>query len=136
MCVYLIHLDTPITTPNRSPVRHYLGWTTNLEEREEEHRSSLWEPYADGPRVDEDGITRRGERSGAGSALLAYANHLRISWRVVRTWPDGPVKLERQLKRSRNISALCPECREEYLARRRAQRAARAHSYPQHPPGE
>lgn len=83
--VYLIHIDAPVGS-NRHSARHYLGYTNDLRRRFEEHSS------------------------GAGSPLLAAAAARGISFSIVRTWPEGTRTLERQLKRSRHHTRLCPTC--------------------------
>jgi len=81
--IYLIHFDTPY-----KHARHYLGWTTNLDERLAAHRN------------------------GNGARLMEVIVNAGITWRLARTW-TGSRELERQLKRQHNSPRLCPICSEE-----------------------
>lgn len=92
MAVYLIHLEQPL-----AHARHYVGFA---KEKDCKRR-----------------IARH--RSGNGARMLAVANQRGIAWEVARIWEEGDRKFERQLKRRGDKPALCPLCREEYLARRR-----------------
>ncbi len=101
--VYLIHLDRPVGSKQSDEARrlfglpprrredyephaqHYIGWTTDLDERIEQHRT------------------------GQGAAILRAAGQAGISWQVVRTW-EGGRDLERQLKNRHEGPALCPIC--------------------------
>ena len=89
MCkVYLIHLDTPLAHAS-----HYLGYTSleSAEDRLKRHKS------------------------GSGARLLAAANKQDITYSIVRTWECKDWRearsLERQLKKQKNSSKLCPVCR-------------------------
>lgn len=86
--VYLIHLDSPYPRDPRGSVRHYLGTTTNLESRLNDHRI------------------------GRGSPLLRAVTRKGIPFSVVRLWTGGR-ELERSLKRQNNAARYCPVCREE-----------------------
>ena len=79
--VYLIHADRPL-----AHAQHYLGWTTDLESREDEHRR------------------------GQGSPLLRAMQAEGIGWRVSRLWPKRDRYFERKLKNRKNARALCPVC--------------------------
>ena len=81
--VYLLHFDTPYPAGRRP--RHYLGSTSDLAHRLTEHR--------------------RGEKS----RLMAAVVGVGIGFCVTRTWPGGR-ETERQLKRRRAPSRLCPLC--------------------------
>jgi len=81
--VYLIHFDR-----HYKRAKHYLGAAKNLEKRMKLHRS------------------------GKGSKLLAALNKEGIGYSVVRTW-DGYFEKERELKRRKNASQLCPKCLEK-----------------------
>jgi len=81
--IYLIHFDTPL-----HHARHYLGWTTDLEQRLEAHRQ------------------------GNGARLMEVVAEAGITWRLARTWKGGR-ELERQLKRQHNSPRFCPICRKE-----------------------
>lgn len=83
--IYLIHFSRPY-----KHARHYLGYTTNLEERLECHRSG-------------DGHSAR---------LMQVITEAGIPWELVRTW-QGSRKDERRLKRQKNSPRLCPICRRE-----------------------
>ena len=86
--VYLIHLNTKLGNPDnvRGQAQHYIGYTTNLEQRIETHKS------------------------GDGAAMLRAANDQGIEYQVVRTW-KGDQELERKLKGQKNAPRLCPVCR-------------------------
>jgi len=78
--VYLLHFHEPY-----HHARHYLGWTTNLEERLKRHAS------------------------GNGARLIEVIAEAGITWQLVRTWPGGR-DLERRLKARHNNPRLCPIC--------------------------
>lgn len=78
--VYLIHFDEPY-----KHARHYLGSTTDLDERLVEHHR------------------------GAGSRLMQVITAAGISWRLAREWRGGR-KLERRLKKHGGAVRLCPIC--------------------------
>lgn len=80
MTVYLIHFRTPY-----KHARHYLGSTSNLEQRLEAHRT------------------------GNGSRLMQVISEAGIKWELTRTWKGGR-KLERKLKNQHNTPRLCPIC--------------------------
>lgn len=80
--IYLIHFDKPLKHAS-----HYIGFVErNLKKRIERHRA------------------------GSGAKILRAANEAKISWDVVRTWPDGTRDDERKLKNSKNSKRLCPVC--------------------------
>ncbi len=79
--VYLLHFDRPL-----HHARHYMGWTSNLQERLQRHRE------------------------GSDARLMQAVQAAGISWRLSRTWP-GDRGLERKLKRQKNGPRLCPICR-------------------------
>lgn len=89
--VYLLHFDRPL----KEQAQHYLGWTSNLEERLEAHRK------------------------GNGSRLMAAVQRAGISFQVVRIW-HGSRKLEKRLKKLRDESGLCPFCQEKRREQKRA----------------
>jgi predicted GIY-YIG superfamily endonuclease len=78
--IYLIHFSKPL-----KHARHYLGFTTDLAARLEQHAS------------------------GQGARLLSVLASFGIAWQCVRTWP-GDRKLERRLKNRKEAPALCPVC--------------------------
>ncbi|HEX9011988.1 MAG TPA: hypothetical protein VF813_00680 [Anaerolineaceae bacterium] len=105
MQCYLIHLSKPLGSPLSDAERaayglpprktdrphtaqHYIGCTYDLTARLKEHAC------------------------GQGSALLAHARELGISWIVARVW-DGDWALERALKGRKNAAKLCPICQKE-----------------------
>jgi len=78
--VYLLHLDPPL-----KHARHYTGWTHDLDQRMEAHRS------------------------GRGARLMEVIKEAGGTFRLVRTWP-GSRALERAIKDQKNAPQLCPEC--------------------------
>ena len=78
--VYLLHFDRPY-----KHAQHYVGWTTNLPSRLEEHRQ------------------------GRGARLLQVINAAGITWKLARTW-TGSRQRERQIKKQAGASRFCPEC--------------------------
>jgi hypothetical protein len=90
--IYLLHFDR-----SYKHARHYLGWTSNLEQRLERHRA------------------------GRGSPLIAAAVADGIEFRLAATWA-GDRHEERPLHRYKNSGArLCPICRAERQASRSAE---------------
>ena len=81
--VYLIHFDRPY-----KHAQHYLGSTSNLKRRLQEHRE------------------------GHGGRLMAVITQAGITWRLARTWEGGHV-LERRFKRWHGGKKLCPICWQE-----------------------
>jgi len=69
--------------------RHYLGFTRDLEQRDAEHRA------------------------GSGSPLLRAALAAGLEVTIVRLWPGGDRKLERRLKKTKNLPRYCPICNPE-----------------------
>jgi predicted GIY-YIG superfamily endonuclease len=86
--VYLFHFSQAIGNPasSRGIAQHYAGWTDDLHRRIKEHRN------------------------GWGSSITTYAVDHGITLHLVRIWP-GPIDLEKQIKRSKNLRKLCPICR-------------------------
>jgi predicted GIY-YIG superfamily endonuclease len=82
--VYLIHFENKL-----SHAQHYLGYTTDLDNRLITHRC------------------------GHGSKLLAAVTRQNIDWQLVRTW-NGDRALERKLKRRKNSRQLCPICNPDH----------------------
>ena len=78
--VYLIHFATKL-----AHAQHYLGSTDDLPARLARHRS------------------------GHGARLMQVITEHGIPWQLVRTWP-GDRKLERELKRYKASTRLCPLC--------------------------
>ena len=78
--VYLLHLDPPV-----KHARHYTGWTANLDQRLEAHRS------------------------GRGARLMEVVKEAGGTFRLVRTWP-GSRSTERAIKNQKAAPKLCPEC--------------------------
>jgi hypothetical protein len=50
--------------------------------------------------------------ANSGSRLLRAVNLAGIAWSVVRTWDDMDGNFERQLKKRKNASRLCPICKQ------------------------
>jgi len=86
--VYLIHFNRPIgdLRNRRGMAQHYLGWTRDLTQRLDAHRS------------------------GNGSAIMAAVARAGVGWELARTW-EGSRGLERKLKRQHNGPRLCPICK-------------------------
>jgi hypothetical protein len=78
--VYLLHLDPPF-----KHARHYVGWTSNLTGRLEDHRA------------------------GRGAKLLRAVREAGGTFRLARIWP-GTRSLERAIKDRKDSPRLCPEC--------------------------
>jgi predicted GIY-YIG superfamily endonuclease len=85
--IYLIRFETPYRH-----ARHYMGFTTNLEQRIERHKA------------------------GHGSRLMSVITKAGIRWAVVQTW-SGNRHLERRIKRGGGLSRACPICSEKPLYR-------------------
>jgi predicted GIY-YIG superfamily endonuclease len=80
--IYLLHFDRTY-----HHAQHYLGWSTNLEQRLAQHRA------------------------GRGSPLIAAAIAHGITFQLAATWPGDRTR-ERQLHRYKNSARrLCPICR-------------------------
>jgi len=78
--VYLIHFETKL-----AHAQHYLGFTTDLEQRLKSHSGKN------------------------GSKLMNAVNENEIKWSVSRTWTK-PKSFERELKNCANSPVLCPVC--------------------------
>lgn len=78
--IYLLHFNRAY-----HHAQHYIGWTTDLDERLKQHFS------------------------GAGARLLSVVTAAGISCEVVRTWM-GSRSVERRLKNQKNARRLCPVC--------------------------
>lgn len=99
--VYLIHFHAPLLNS-----RHYVGWVSS--------------PDGFSPRMAE-------HKAGSGAKILAECLRRGIGWDVVRAWPEGDRRLERRIKRHKNIPLYyCPVCMEARTDRRNAARRARA----------
>ncbi len=79
--VYLIHFDEKL-----AHAQHYIGFTTNLEQRIATHKS------------------------GFGSALMAAVTQNGIGWKVVRTWENVTRAFERKMHKMNNTARYCPVC--------------------------
>lgn len=79
--VYLIHFEQEY-----KGCRHYIGYTSNLEERLERHRNNT------------------------GAGLLKALNQSGIRWDVVRTWPGCDREWERTLRKQKHSKRFCPIC--------------------------
>ena len=78
--VYLLHFDRPYRH-----ARHYLGFTTNLEQRLQAHAT------------------------GNGAHLVEVVSHAGIGFRLVRTWSRLTRRDERRMKGTGSVR-LCPVC--------------------------
>lgn len=78
--VYLLHFER-----RYHHAGHYMGWTTNLEERLKAHAS------------------------GNGSRLVDVVTEAGIGWELARVWAGGR-ELERKLKAQHHGPRLCPIC--------------------------
>ena len=85
--VYLLHFDRPFY----GPMRHYVGFTQDLDQR------------------------LKGHREGTGCVTTRRAFEQGIAFSLVRTWP-GTRKLERQIKAC-GPSNYCPLCPRRRTAR-------------------
>jgi hypothetical protein len=79
--VYLHHFASPF-----KHARHYVGFTTQLDRRIEEHRT------------------------GQGTRLVAVVRDAGIPFVVARTWPRVDRHFERRLHRAKNTPKGCPIC--------------------------
>lgn len=84
--VYLIHTDKPF-----HHLRHYLGWTSDLDARLEAHRS------------------------GQGANVMRVLKKQGIGWELARTWNNVTRKFERRLKNQGGLSRHCPVCKAQGL---------------------
>lgn len=98
---YLIHLERAVGEGHR---RHYIGFTSDLKRRIEEHRG----------------------RDGKGAAMLRSANNHGVPWRVVRVWKDANHEAEKLLK-AMGAKNLCPVCNPVVARKIHASRARDAH---------
>lgn len=80
--VYLYHFDSKYKHAS-----HYIGWTEDLESRDQSHQN------------------------GTGARLLQVIRNQGIGFRIVRIW-EGTRRLEKKLKSRKNASQLCPVCRQ------------------------
>jgi predicted GIY-YIG superfamily endonuclease len=80
--VYLLHLDSKLT----GHAGHYMGFTTNLEQRLSDHKG------------------------GRTARLMEVARERGVGFKLVRTWERVTRNFERQLKNRKNSPQLCPVC--------------------------
>ena len=78
--LYLIHFSKKL-----AHAQHYVGATTNLDQRLRQHAS------------------------GQGAKILAACKAKGITWEVVRVW-KGLWQIERKLKSLKNAAHYCPRC--------------------------
>ena len=78
--IYLLHFSAPF-----KHAKHYMGWTTNLEQRLKAHGT------------------------GNGSRLVEVITEAGLSFELVRTW-EGTRNDERKLKNGKRGPRLCPIC--------------------------
>lgn len=85
--VYLIHFNKKF-----KHAQHYLGfcYDKNFKKRIKHHLN------------------------GNGACLLNALNKLKISYKVVKTWPEKDGNFERELKNYKNASIICPVCNSGY----------------------
>jgi predicted GIY-YIG superfamily endonuclease len=79
--IYLLHLSEPY-----KHAKHYLGYTTNIEQRLDEHRK------------------------GQGARLLQVIIEVGLTFTLARTW-QGTRKDERRIKNRKEAPRLCPICK-------------------------
>lgn len=85
--IYVLHFDAPgLESRPGSFARHYVGWTTNLEQRLAEHRA------------------------GKGSPLVAAIQRAGLGWHVARTWELVDRHFERAIKERNETPRFCPVC--------------------------
>jgi predicted GIY-YIG superfamily endonuclease len=88
---YLLHFDRPYGpgggANGRGTAGHYLGWAKNLEQRLAQHEA------------------------GTGARLMQVVKDAGIGWRLARTWKEGGLARESQLKKQGGRSRMCPQCR-------------------------
>lgn len=77
--------------------KHYLGWTTELERRIQQHRDITVE------NLDKTSKDR-------GAVLMAYVNSAGIQWKVARIWQGVELEFELKLKREGHSKKYCPLC--------------------------
>ncbi len=82
MTVYLLHFEQPVYGTSQ----HYVGFTTNLEQRLAQHRS------------------------GRGARLTSIARKKGIAWELAYVWEDGDKELERYLKKGSRARKFCKIC--------------------------
>jgi predicted GIY-YIG superfamily endonuclease len=89
--VYLLHFDRPYGpgggANGRGTAGHYLGWAKNLEQRLAQHEA------------------------GTGARLMQVVKDAGIGWRLARSWKEGGLARESQLKKQGGRSRMCPQCR-------------------------
>jgi predicted GIY-YIG superfamily endonuclease len=81
----LLHFDRSFGPPHQQ-ARHYLGFTTRLEERLAEHAN------------------------GQGANLLRHVRAAGIGWTLVRTWPSA-TRVDERAKHTNGHARRCPVCR-------------------------
>jgi predicted GIY-YIG superfamily endonuclease len=80
--VYLLHFERPVY--GRS--QHYIGFTTNLDQRLAMHKS------------------------GHGARITSIALKKGIAWELAHVWEDGDKPFERHLKKSGPARKYCSIC--------------------------
>ena len=88
--IYLLHFAEAY-----KHAKHYVGFTTNLDERLESHAR------------------------GTGARLLEVITQAGIAFQLARTW-KGSRKTERRIKNRKEAPALCPVCDPQAMRRARA----------------
>lgn len=82
LTVYLLHFERPVYGTSQ----HYIGFTTNLEQRLAMHRS------------------------GHGARITSIAAKKGIAWELAYVWEDGDKELERYLKKGGKGRKCCAIC--------------------------
>jgi predicted GIY-YIG superfamily endonuclease len=82
MTVYLLHFEQPVYGTSR----HYVGFTTNLDQRLAQHRY------------------------GHGARMTSIARKKGIAWELAHVWEDGDKKFERLLKKRGDFKKYCKVC--------------------------
>ena len=82
MTVYLLHFERPVYGTSQ----HYVGFTTNLDQRLAMHKS------------------------GHGARLTSIARKKGIAWELAYVWEDGDKERERHLKKGGRARKLCKIC--------------------------
>jgi len=91
--VYLLHFERPIS--EKHTAQHYIGWAYHLGSRMQQHLK------------------------GRGARFTQVAKERGIPFVIAAAWP-GDRTYERELKRKKHASRLCPICRKAHDPRQLA----------------
>ena len=91
--VYLLHFERPIS--EKHTAQHYIGWAYHLGSRMQQHLK------------------------GRGARFTQVAKERGIPFVIAATWPGDRI-YERELKRKKHASRLCPICRQAHDPRQLA----------------